>query len=129
MRSNIFRVKVFQQAEAAVVIHLRLRIAVLVQHHHRRNTGSGGDLLVVGTECRGNVYDTCRAFVRGNIVSRNYPERIAFQRFEPWNQLMVSDAHEVRALECTVKDFERNEFVTRLVVFELELGSLRTEPF
>ena len=95
MRLNIFRVKVFQRIESSVVIDLRLRIAVSVQHHHRGNACCGCDFLVVSTECRGNVDNTCRAFVRGDVVAGDYPERVAFKRLEPRNQLVISYACEL----------------------------------
>ena len=118
MGLHVFRIEVLQWIETTVVIYLRLHIAVLVQHHHRRDAGSCSHFLIVSSESRSDMYDTCSSLIYRDIVSRNHSEGVAFERFEPRNQLMISDAHQFRSLECSVENLERNKFVARFVILE-----------
>ena len=103
-------------------------VSVLVNDHHRTDSGSSSHLLVVRTECRSDMYDTCSSLINRYIVTCDYAESVSVDRFEPWNELMVSDAGEFRTLESTIKHLERNEFVARFVIFQCQSGSLRAEP-
>ena len=125
---NIFRIKVFQREKSSVVIDQRLMVSILVNDHHRTDSGSRSHLLVVRTERRGNMYDTCSPLISRYIVTCDYAESVSVDRFEPWNELMVSDAGEFRTLESTIKHLERNELVARFVIFQCQSGSLRAEP-
>ena len=93
---DIVRVEVFDTAEAALVVHLGLGVAVRVNDGQGGNSGIPGHLGVVGTESGSDVHDA-GTFLCRDIVSEDYPER-AFVRTEPRYQLFVAHALEFRAL-------------------------------
>ena len=97
-------VEVFDAEELACAVHHGLRFAILVDHLQGRYASGGSDALVVGTEGRGNMDDTCTIF-SGDIVARDDAES-AFARVDPRNELFVFDADKVFALEF-LHDFGR----------------------
>ena len=88
-------VEVFDAEELACAVHHRLWLAVLVDHLQGRDASGGSHALVVGTEGRGDVDDTCTV-LRGDIVARDDAES-TFARVDPRNQLFIFNANEVLA--------------------------------
>ena len=85
----IFRIKVFQWVESAIVIHLSLHLAVFVDDHDRRHAEILCHPLVVGSESIGNVDYSCSIF-RCHVIAGDHPESLALlDRLEPRNQLLV----------------------------------------
>ena len=92
---DIFRIKIFQTAEPALMVDLGLLLAIFVQDHDPGNIEGRGDFLVVRTEGRGDMDYTC-TILSGHIVTGDHPESLTFlSGSEPRDQLLVTDADQV----------------------------------
>ena len=60
------------------------------------------------------------------IVTRDYAE-CTLARIEPWDELMIRNAHKLGSLELAFENPVRHEFVSRLVVCERYFLRLRVE--
>ena len=85
---HIVRIHILYPEEASFAVYLGLTVTVAVYHHQRRYAGSLCHLVIVCTERRRDMDYTCRPFIRGDIIPRNYPERTGV-RSEPRDQLMI----------------------------------------
>ena len=92
-----FRIKVLYAVHLAVTVHLGLHHSGSITHHQGGHSALAGHLGVVGTECRGNVDNTCGALVRGHVVSGNHSES-TLVRTHPGDQLLVAHTYKVGAL-------------------------------
>ena len=104
VRDDVVLVQVLQAAETALEVHLGLPVAVTVHHLQRHDARGAGHLGVVRAEGRRNVDDT-RALLRADVVAGDDAERIAL-RAEPRNQLLVTHAHELAALDAAGQHLE-----------------------
>ena len=102
-RGGIGGVHVFQAHEAALAVHLGLRIAILVHGHYGADTGRGGHPLVIGTESRGDMHDA-RTLIRSHIISGNHAESVPVGA-EPGNELFVTQPHKFASLDAARKHF------------------------
>ena len=100
---DVLRVEVFQAEEAALQVHLRLRIAVAVDDLQGDDAREAGHLGVVRAEGRRDV-DDARSLLRADVVAGDHAEGVAV-RAEPGDQLLVAHAHELAALHAAGQDF------------------------
>ena len=101
VRFHVVRVEVLEAAEAALAVHLGLRVTVLVNDQQPHDAGGRGHALVVGAEGRRDVHDAGTVLGR-HVVARDDAERVAV-RLEPRDQLAVADAHQLPALVRAVE--------------------------
>ena len=125
-RSGVGGFHVFQAHEAALTVHLGLRIAVLVQRHDGADAGSRSYPFIVRTKCRGDMDDT-RTVGGGYVVTGDNTEGVSV-RFEPRDELMVTHANELRALPAAAQQFPGNHLVPCLEAFQRNILSLGIEP-
>ena len=125
---RIIRIKILKAEEPALTVNLRIAVTVAVYDHNRRHPCLLSHLVVVRSEGRRDVDNARRTFLNRNIVTSYHAESAVRLRAEPWNELVVLDSEQFAALELSVKNLERNEFVASLVALHRELGSLRVEP-
>ena len=88
-------VQVFHTPIFTGEIHHRTRSVVLGLHIESRHAGCVCHFLVIGTEGRRDVYDTCTVF-RRDIVARDHTE-CSFARINPREKRFVFKTHEVGA--------------------------------
>ena len=120
-------VQFVQQIEFTSQIHHRTGFPLLVYHEQRRNTCRTCHKSIVCTECRSDMYDTRTIFGSYIVTGNNaecltgrflpFPVFIHCHRFHPRNKLFVFHAYQIRSFIFT-HYFERNQFVTRLIVFQ-----------
>ena len=82
-----FRIQVFQLKELTRHIHHRTHIAIFILQHQRWNTSRFSYPVVISTESRRDVDNTCTILGR-YIVSCDYPES-ALARINPRRQLLI----------------------------------------
>ena len=97
-RGGIGRVHIFQAHEAALAVHLGLRVSILVNRHHRADAGRGGHPLVIRTE-GGSDMDDARTLIRGHIIPGNHAECVPV-RTEPRDELPVAQSDKFTALDA-----------------------------
>ena len=102
---HIFGVKVFQQIIFTRHINHRTLVAILVDQHQRRHAIGFCHTIVIGTERRSNMYDTCTIFC-GDKVAGNHTES-TFTGVHPRSQLFIFHAVQFSTFPFG-NDFERN---------------------
>ena len=130
------------------VVHLIHHIELTGQVDHRtsfslfvddkewRNACSTSHVRIVSTKCRSNMYDTGTVFCR-YIITRDHTECFFFSvypipffihihRFHPWEELFVLHTNQVGTL-VFANNFERNQFVAFLIIFQGETFCLLVE--
>ena len=120
-------IQFLHQVELTGQVNHRTSLAFLVNHEQRRNTCRTSHVRIVRTKCRCNVYDTRTVFC-SDIITRDNTECFSrsffpgtvfcsFHRFHPWDKLLVFHTNQVSTLVLAYH-LERNQFITRLVVFQ-----------
>ena len=121
------RVEVFETEEASRTVYHRVVLACRIDHEQRCYACGTSHAVVVCTERRRDMDDT-RTVRSGNVVARDYAERIAevCHRLYPRNQLFVADSLQVLALVYFSADLERTLHllgeVCRYEVFRHDYG-------
>ena len=123
---DIFRVQILNAEKPSLAVHLRLTVPVPVDYQKGRHPVLLGDLVIIRTEGRGDMYDTSSALFRSHIVSGDDTES-AFIRSEPRNQLLIVYPDQFRALERPFKNLERHQLVPFLIAFKRKAGRFRVE--
>ena len=87
------------RTEPSLQVHQRNPVALAVVHQQWRHASGLRDPGVVGTKRWRRVHDA-RAVLRGHEVAGNHAERLLrrVHRLGPINQLLVPQAHQIRAL-------------------------------
>ena len=119
------RVEVLQTEEAALTVNLSLPFPVFVKNPEGRYTGCLCNLVVIRTKSRGDM-DHSGTVLSGHIVSEDYTE-CALVGTEERNQLVIFDPFQFRAFPGAFQHAVWHEFVSRLVIVERDVGSLRIE--
>ena len=120
-----FGVKVAHEEEFSCTVDHRTKIALTVDNHYQRRNSSGlCYLVIVSTESRSNVYDTC-TILGCHIVARNYAES-AVGRLNPRENLLVTHVEKVFA-SVFGNDSVRNNLVAMLVFLERKFCALRIQ--
>ena len=121
-----FRIQVFQLKELTCHIHHRTHIAIFILQHQRWNTSRFSYPVVISTESRRDVDNTCTILGR-YIVSCDYPES-ALARINPRRQLLIMHIGQLGTFPFA-NDTERNQFIAGLIVrqgdfsrFGVEIG-------
>ena len=120
-----FWVEVAHQEEFSCTVNHRTEIALAVDNHYQRwNSSSLCNLVIVGTESRGNVNDTS-TILGGYIVARNYTES-TIGRLNPWENLLVTHVEKVFASIFGNYSI-RYYLVAVLVILERKFCALRIQ--
>ena len=126
-----FGIEVAHEEEFSCAVNHRTEIALAVDNHYQRwNSSSLCNLVIVGTESRGNVNDTS-TILGGYIVARNYAESTIGGLY-PRENLLVVHIEKVFASVFS-NNSVRNYLVAVLVFLKRKFCALRiqvsTHPF